>query len=138
MPSLLSAAGRFVRRYPLACFCIALTWYLCLFKPPKTQLSEISNFDKVVHVVMYLGTCSVIWVEYCRSHAGENLKRLALLAVVAPILMSGAIELAQAYLTTTRSGDWADFAANSVGVLLAALLGHYVVRPHVHPRKPKP
>ena len=41
--------------------------------------------------------------------------------------MSGLVELAQAYATTTRHGDWLDFAANSVGVLLAAVLGRFVM-----------
>ena len=29
--------------------------------------------------------------------------------------------------TATRSGDWADFAANCIGIVLAALLGRYVL-----------
>jgi VanZ family protein len=32
--------------------------------------------------------------------------------------MGGMIELAQAYLTTCRSGEWADLLANSIGVVL--------------------
>lgn len=51
-----------------------------------------------------------------------------------PILMSGVIELAQEYCTEARSGEWADFAANSTGVVLAALLGHFVLRRHIHPK----
>lgn len=131
----LSSVKRFFRKYPLACICLLAIWYLCLFKPPHTRLSEITNFDKVVHVTMYLGTCSVIWWEYLRSHNRMHWGKLALLAVVAPILMSGLIELAQAYLTTNRSGDWIDFAANSVGVLLAALVGCFVLPRFIHSRK---
>ena len=33
------------------------------------------------------------------------------------------IELCQEYLTDCRSGDWRDFLANSVGVVLAAAIG---------------
>ena len=29
----------------------------------------------------------------------------------------------QAYCTTTRNGDWLDFAANSTGVTLAGIVG---------------
>lgn len=43
--------------------------------------------------------------------------------------MSGCIELMQAYCTDTRSGDWLDFLANSIGVGLAALIGYYLLRP---------
>lgn len=71
---------------------------------------------------MYLGTCSVFWVEYLRSHRHWSKVRLSLLAIICPIVMSGVIELAQAYLTTYRSGDWVDFVANSTGVLLALVV----------------
>ncbi len=52
--------------------------------------------------------------------------------------MSGAIELAQEYLTTNRSGDYIDFAANSTGVLLAAVIGHFCLRPYINSRKKLP
>ena len=49
--------------------------------------------------------------------------------IIAPVAMSGCIELMQAYCTDTRSGDWLDFLANSIGVGLAALIGLYLLRP---------
>lgn len=44
--------------------------------------------------------------------------------------MSGVIELAQAYLTTYRTGDWADFATNSMGVLLALIVKYFIDHAH--------
>ena len=43
--------------------------------------------------------------------------------VLCPIIMGGLIELAQAYLTTCRSGDIYDFFCNSLGVLLGCIIG---------------
>jgi hypothetical protein len=43
--------------------------------------------------------------------------------VFCPIIMGGLIELAQANLTTCRSGDFFDFVCNSLGVLLGCCLG---------------
>ena len=43
--------------------------------------------------------------------------------VLCPIIMGGLIELAQAYLTTCRSGDVYDFFCNSLGVLLGCCIG---------------
>ena len=37
--------------------------------------------------------------------------------------MGGLVELAQAYLTTYRSGDWFDALCNCLGVLLGCLIG---------------
>lgn len=113
-----------LRRFPLTLVCVILIWYLCLFSPPSVpEVEQIVGFDKLVHITMYLGTCGVFWVEYTRARLHWRRTPLLLTGVVAPILMSGAIELVQAYFTTYRSGDWLDFAANSAGVLLA-WLGH--------------
>jgi len=46
------------------------------------------------------------------------------LAFLAPVAMGGMVELAQAYCTAGhRSGDWLDFLANSLGVVLGTFLG---------------
>lgn len=96
-----------------------LVWYLCLIKPPSLRIHTFDGFDKLTHIIMYLGTCGVFWTEYFRAGKSISRPRLFLVGVVAPITMSGLVEIAQEYLTTCRSGDWLDFAANSVGVLLA-------------------
>ncbi len=113
----------FIKKFPLTLLCVLTIWYLCLFRPPHVSLFDgITFFDKWVHMSMYLGTCSIFWLEYLRSSWHWSLKLQALVAVVAPIVMSGLIELAQNYLTTYRSGEWADFIANSTGVLLALVV----------------
>lgn len=51
-------------------------------------------------------------------------RRLFLWAFLAPVAMGGLVELAQAYCTGgRRSGEWFDFVANSVGVVLGTLIG---------------
>lgn len=114
--------------YKFSLLVVGVILYLSFFTPPSTDLDDITNIDKLAHICMYGGLCSVIWIEYLRTHA--TIRRLHTLigAVVLPIALSGAIELIQEYATTNRSGDWADMIANSIGALLAALLG-YVVFP---------
>ncbi len=127
---------KLVKQFPLTLFCVLLIWYLCLFRPPHIkQLEHIVGFDKLVHIAMYLGTCSLFWLEYLRSKRQWSRLRLTLLAVVFPILMSGVIELAQTYCTDYRSGDWFDFLANSLGVLLA-LSVMCLLRRHLRPTPP--
>jgi len=72
---------------------------------------------------MYFTLASSLWIEYLRSHSRIHYFKLCIGAIVLPILMSGLIELLQAYCTETRSGDWLDFLANTIGVVLSALLG---------------
>lgn len=115
---------QFVRKYPLSVLCITLIWILS-FAPffPETPFDDVMFIDKWTHLLMYGGTCTVIWIEYLRKHTLIDKGRLFCWAWLAPILMSGIIELLQEYCTTTRSGEWLDFVANSTGVTLAALLG---------------
>lgn len=73
---------------------------------------------------MYGGTCSVIWIEYLRRHSTLDKGKLFRWAWLAPIIMSGIIELLQEHCTNhTRSGEWLDFLANSTGVTLAVGIG---------------
>ena len=121
------------RKYPLSICCIALIWILSLTPIfPETPFDDVAFIDKWTHLVMYGGTCSVIWFEYLRRHSHLDYEKLFFYAFLLPILMSGLLELLQAYCTGGhRNGDWLDFAANSLGVLLGALVGllmRYVVR----------
>ena len=58
----------------------------------------------------------------------EDFRWLVCFAIIAPILMSGVIEILQSQ-TTYRSGDWADLLANSIGVFAAIPLGHFLLKP---------
>ena len=114
----------FIVKCPLSCLCVAAIWVLCFCPPPHTPLDQVAFMDKWTHLVMYGGTCSVMWIEYLRCHRRPSLKRLFVFSWLAPVLMSGVIELLQAYCTGgRRSGDWYDFAANTTGAVIGAIVG---------------
>ena len=78
---------------------------------------------------MYLGTCCVIWWEYLRQHKKVDWRKTTALAWIGPTMMSGLIEILQAYCTGgRRSGEWLDFAANATGATLAFVIGILVAR----------
>ncbi len=110
--------------YPLSLLCIALIVVLSLTPFfPETPLDDVAFIDKWTHLVMYGGTCSVIWWEYLRSHRRIDRLRLLLWAVAGIVMLGGLMELMQAYCTTTRSGEWLDFWADSLGVLVGTAIG---------------
>ncbi len=117
-----------LKTYPLTLLTVAAICYLSFFTPPQTELNNISNIDKLVHTCMYGGLSIIIWWEYLRKHDTICWKRFIPISVVFPIMMSGIIELLQAYCTTNRSGEWLDFVANSFGVVLAFIAGNFVLR----------
>ncbi len=110
--------------YTISCLYIVFIWILCFIDIPHTPLDNITLIDKWTHMVMYAGTCATIWYEYLRRHVKINRTRVFLLAWLAPLLMSGLIEILQEYCTGgRRSGDWLDFAANGIGVTLGNVIG---------------
>ena len=119
---------QYLKKYPFSLCVILAILYLSFFTPPKTNLGEIPGFDKFAHTAMYGGLCLVIWFEYLRSHRSLNATKMCIWGFIAPILMSGVIELMQA-CTENRSGEWLDFYANSLGAVLDALIGLNVLLP---------
>ena len=115
---------RFVRKYPFSLLCILLIWVLSLTPFfPETPFDDVQFIDKWTHLVMYGGTCSVIWFEYLLQHRTIDWGKILLLSVVGMTLLGGLMELLQAYCTTTHSGEWLDFWADSLGVLLGNAVG---------------
>ena len=111
-------------RYPFTLVCLALILILCFCHPSAipVELPSILGLDKIAHFIMYLGTCSVMWTEYLLRHSRINRLRTFLLAIVAPIALSGAIEIIQGTGTNYRGADIYDFYANSIGVITALLI----------------
>ena len=100
-----------IMAYPFATCIILVIWVICLMPIPETPLSHLTLFDNL------------------RRHRELNKMRLFIGIFLAPLLMGGLIELAQATCTGgNRSGDWLDFAANSIGVVLGNLIGMLLVR----------
>lgn len=125
----------YLKKYPLSLLTIITIWILCLIRIPETPVSQVPFIDKWTHFTMYGGLCTIIWLEYLRYHPKIHPAKVILYALIAPIIMSGLIELAQAYCTTCRSGDWLDFAANTVGVLLGNVIGFIGLKWIIRPKK---
>lgn len=112
-----------IRRYPLTLLLVTAIWVVCMIPVPETPLDDVQFIDKWTHFVMYGTLTAVIWAEYARCHAKVVWSRLLLFGIVAPVVMGCAVEVVQAYLTTSRSGDPLDALCNALGVLLGAALG---------------
>ena len=122
--------SRLILRYTVSWLLIVAILLTCFLPVPETEMDDVPFIDKWVHILMYLMLSSSLWIEYLRSHTHIDYPNLCVGAIVLPIVLSGLIELGQAYCTTTRSGDWLDFLANVTGVGLGALLGFTVYRRH--------
>lgn len=138
MPSFLQK----IKNYPLSTLVIVAIWVVCMIPVPETPLNEIKFADKWTHFVMYSALTLTIWWEYTGKHKRQywdimkrykksrnfNWKNLLKGGMLYPIIMGCLVELAQAHLTTCRSGDWFDALCNALGVVLGSLIGILLVR----------
>lgn len=118
------------RRYPLSLIVIGAILFLTFHKVDNEEIPKMfPHFDKFAHFMMYFGLSITLWFEYYRSHSKIVRKRLFWGAIIGPILFSGALEIAQATMTTYRSGDIFDFVFNVLGVVAAAFAGVFIIKP---------
>lgn len=126
-----------LKHYPFTLLLVAAVWYLSLFTPPKTQLDDVQFIDKWAHLLMYGSLTFVLWWEDSRTRKTLTTWKRATLLFLCPVAMGGLVELAQAYCTTNRSGDWLDFAANTTGCLIGLGIGRaieHLKKGRQHPR----
>ena len=131
-----------LRRYPLSCCLIIGIWIACFMNVPDTPLSNISLIDKWTHFAMYSLTTMVIGFEILKNHRPkqdglwQQLRQQLVYTWLLPILMSGLIEILQAYCTGgRRSGEWLDFVANAIGATIGATIGILVARYRANGRR---
>ncbi len=119
-----NSVKRFLAGFPLSLLAVLCIATASLFPVPEMELMKnLTLADKWAHFVMYVGLTCAIWIDIIRQQQKLTFPKILLLTVALPIAFGGIMELAQAYLTTCRCGDWLDFAANSIGVLIALPIG---------------
>ncbi|MFP2995781.1 VanZ family protein [Spongiivirga sp. MCCC 1A20706] len=84
---------------------------------------DIPHSDKIGHFVFYFG-CTTVWflLLFRGIRLSDLAKKIVFLAAAGSFFYGVIIEVLQATVTTTRSGDWKDAVANTLGILVASLL----------------
>ena len=115
----------YLKRYPLSHLVAAAVVVLSLAPMHRLPpLPDVGLLDKWAHLVMYGALSLTVWWEHTRRRPAPSWPAAAVGAMLLPALLGGALELAQAWLTTCRSGEWLDFVADCLGVLLGTLLAY--------------
>ena len=117
----------FIKNYPWTVLFLIIIWILC-FTPylPETPLDNVHLMDKWTHIAMYFALCCIIWYEkhklLNKQKKRQNTKGILLWVGIAPLLMGGLIEILQENCTNGhRSGDWLDFIADAIGIIIALI-----------------
>lgn len=131
---------KYIRRHIFTLLTFLLIAALSLMPAQEFPQTDIQFADKWAHWVMYgfltlvMGIECVLRDEYLRKKAstsglheqahkskGTAIWQFLFIAIIASVF-GGLMELGQAYLTTSRHGDWLDVYANSFGALCAFVL----------------
>jgi len=119
-----------LKKYWLTILYVLIVLILCFMNPAAFPASPVKNFDKLVHVLMFLGLSGVVFFDntnYLRSPISKM--RIFLSSLLFPIALGGLIEIMQADLTKTRTGDWYDFFSDQIGAfigyVIALLINNY-------------
>ena len=103
-------------KYILSSLCAVAIAVLSLFPVKELHLEDMTLSDKWAHFIMYGGFMATILFD--RMYRQRNF-RMPIPILLFPIAYGGLMELLQAYCTNgNRSGDWLDFAENSIGAFL--------------------
>ena len=138
----------YIRKHIFSLLTLLLILVLSLMPAQEFPQVNVQFADKWVHWVMYgfltlvMGTEHIMterhsWKNKCtktnttcqnNKSKGTTLWKFLAIATFASIY-GGLMELGQAYLTTSRHGDWMDVWANSFGTLCALVLlsGYYLI-----------
>ena len=108
-----------LKKYSLSTVYILVICILCFMDTTPLPAPPMINFDKLIHSMMFLGLSGVIFFDstnYLRKPISKELIFLSIFLF--PVILGGLIEIAQEYLTPTRSGDWFDFLFNILGSII--------------------
>ena len=82
------------------------------------------GLDKVVHLIMYAGFAFACLWGYRKQFISNGLsyrRKAIFLTLFISIAYGGLTELIQEYLIKSRTGDWIDFLADSIGTIIGIL-----------------
>lgn len=85
------------------------------------------NLDKFAHFTFFLVLSFAISHDFWVQRTDFSTMKMKIWAIVLPILYGGLIEIMQATLTTTRSGDICDLGFDTLGTLCGFFLAKKIV-----------
>jgi len=105
----------------------ALLWtgvvsYFCLVNSNEIPVINIPNLDKCVHAFFHLVFTFVWFLFFSKQLQNDTIIKPLIFSVVFSFVFGITIEILQSLVTTTRSADIFDVAANAIGALVAVFV----------------
>jgi hypothetical protein len=116
---------KFLKYYYRSIFIFLLIFFASIIpasEVKKVTFFNIPNFDKLVHLGMYFMFSFVLIFDLIKAKQGYSYRKIYFFTAITALIYGGSLEIVQATLTRSRTGDLFDFFFNSAGVMLAIAL----------------
>lgn len=128
-------------KYHLSIIFLIIITYLSCFRPPHTSLSNIPNFDKYVHILMYMTLSFLIWFEFICYNKKKTKQKVLLYGFIRgcifPIFFGSMMEVVQKYMTTYRSFEWNDILSDAIGSVFISIIFFIYIYKFLYPKQKK-
>ncbi len=98
-------------------------FYLSLIKAPAIRLDSVAFLDKWEHMLAYAVLGGVLLWDM--HSAGHKARASVSVATILPMVYGGLLEIVQ-YYCPPRSGEWLDWLADIVGVMIGVVISSVV------------
>lgn len=110
-----------IKKYHKTLLLCIIIMVLSLMNPSDLNcknIMRIKHIDKIVHFLMYASLCGCLNMENIIHNNDKSRKTWKTIAIIVfPILIGISMEIFQQYFTRSRSGNFDDAIANTIGTL---------------------
>lgn len=111
---------------------VGIVLFLCFFNFSDSGIELPLTFlgipiDKVFHFLMFFPYPFIGWLLYRYSRHLGKYKEFALsMTFITGLLFAVATELAQKYIFTDRAGEFMDFVADVIGIIIGSIIVKFI------------
>lgn len=115
---------------------LAIFYFTCIVNVDSIPVpKKVFEYDKLAHFGMFFALSAAVFIDYYLKHEGApNGYKWLLFGLVVPVIYGGLIEIAQENFFS-RTGDWCDFVADTMGSMSATIIALFYV--YIKPKEIK-
>lgn len=113
----------FLKKFWLSITLYVAILYLCMMNTQSLPEVSMTNFDKLVHFLMFSSLTLILYFELTNRLKNRiSIQKIIGLAFLIPTLYGGLIEILQECFSPTRSGDLLDFVWDTIGAFFGLIV----------------
>lgn len=118
----------YFKKYGITIGICTIILIFCVIPTSELPSAPVSDFDKIVHFLMFMGLSGVIFFDQTAYLKNKiSIKAIWIGSFIFPVVFGGSIELLQLCIPY-RSGEWQDFLYDGIGAFAGTLASGLINR----------